>query len=918
MNPYVKEMDELLHYGIPRRSGRYPWGSGENPYQHSGDFLARVEQLKKDNYIYTDPETGEKFSGEVGIAKYMGLSTTQLRTQVSLAKSERRALLVATAKGLREKGYSLNEIAAEMGYKNDSSVRSLLDEKAAKNTDKAMATADLIREQIDKKGMIDVGAGVERELGITREKMNQALYILEREGYPVYGGGVPQVTNPGRQSNLKVICPPGTEHKDIFDYENIHSLMDYTSHDGGETFDKFQYPKSMDSKRLDICYAEDGGKEKDGLIELRRGVKDLSIGDSHYAQVRILVDGDRYLKGMAVYADDLPDGVDVRFNTNKHKGTPKEDVLKKIKDDPDNPFGALVKANGQSYYTDENGERQLSLINKCREEGDWSDWSDKLPSQFLSKQSFALARRQLGIAVDNKAAELKDISELTNPVVKKKLLESFADDCDSSAVHLQAAALPRQKYHVILPFPDMKDNEIFAPNYDNGETVALIRYPHGGTFEIPLLKVNNKQPDALRVLGNTPRDAVGINAKVAERLSGADFDGDTVMVIPCNSGRSDVKIKSTPILSGLSDFDPKERYPEHEGMTYMKYMKDGKEIDNTQIEMGKISNLITDMTLKGAKEGELARAVRHSMVVIDAGKHKLDYKQSEIDNGIASLKRKYQGEIGPDGKYHEGSSTLISRAKSEVSVVKRQGTPRVDPKTGSLVYKQADNAFYVDPRTGKDRVRTQPSTRMAETKDARSLISDYDTPMERVYADYANAMKEMGRQARLTMVATPNLQYSPSAKKTYQKEVAELTARLNMALKNAPRERQAQVMANSIVKAKKQDNPGMTSGELKKAGQMALVQARNAVGAKRSTIVVSNKEWEAIQSGAVSSNLLSSIMDHADMDSLRQLATPRSGKAVTAAKEARIKALAKSGYTAAEIARAVGVSVSTVGDYLNS
>ena len=918
MNPYVKEMDELIHRGMPRRSGRYPWGSGENPYQHSGDFLSRVEQLKKENYIYTDPETGEKYSGEVGIAKYMGLSTTQLRTQVSLAKSERRALLVATAKGLREKGYSLNEIAAEMGYKNDSSVRSLLNEEAAKNTDKAVATANLIREQINKKGMIDVGAGVERELGITREKMNQALYILEREGYPVYGGGVPQITNPGKQSNLKVICPPGTEHKDIFEYENIHSLKDYTSHDGGETFDKFQYPASMDSKRLEICYAEDGGKEKDGVIEIRRGAKDLSIGDSHYAQVRILVDGDRYLKGMAVYSDDLPDGVDVRFNTNKHKGTPKEDVLKKIKDDPDNPFGALVKANGQSYYTDENGERKLSLINKCREEGDWNDWSDKLPAQFLSKQSYALAKRQLKIAIDDKKAEFKDISELTNPVVKKKLLESFAEDCDSSAVHLQAAALPRQKYHVILPFPNMKDNEVFAPNYENGETVALIRYPHGGRFEIPILKVNNKQPDALRVLGNTPRDAVGINSNVAERLSGADFDGATVMVIPCNSDRSDVNIKNSPILTGLLGFDPKEKYPEHEGMVYMKYKKNGKEIDNTQIEMGKISNLITDMTLKGAEEEELARAVRHSMVVIDAGKHKLDYKQSEIDNGIASLKRKYQGGIGPDGKYHEGSSTLISRAKSEVSVVKRQGTPRIDPNTGSLVYKQADDAFYVDPRTGKEKVRTQPSTLMAETKDARTLISNYDTPMERVYADYANSMKDMAREARLSILATPNLEYSPSAKKTYQKEVAALTSRLNIALKNAPRERQAQVMANSIVKAKVQDNPSMTKSEIKKAGQMALVQARNAVGAKRNTIVISDKEWEAIQSGAVSSNLLSSIMDHADMDALRQLATPRSTKAISAAKEARIKSLAKYGYTAAEIARSVGVSASTVGEYLNS
>lgn len=600
MNPIVEEM--LMHYGMPRRSGRYPWGSGDNPYQHSGDFLSRVEELKKQGLSETE------------IAKSMGLTTTQYRTQKSLAKDERRALEVATAKGLREKGYSLNEIAEKMGYTNDSSIRSLLNENSEARMNQARKTAEFLKEQIDKKGMIDVGTGVERELGISKEKLNQALYILEMEGYPVYGGGVPQVTNPGKQTNIKVICPPGTEHKDIYNFENVHSVTDYVSHDGGDTFDTFVYPKSMDSSRLQIRYAEEGGVQKDGVVEIRRGVEDLSLGGSHYAQVRILVDDTRYIKGMAIYSDDLPDGVDVVFNTNKKLGTPKNDVLKKITDDPENPFGSLIKAGGQSYYIDANGQRQLSLINKRAEEGDWGEWSDHLPSQFLSKQSMTLIKKQLGLAAADKQAEYDEICSLTNPTVKKALLKSFADDCDSAAVHLQAAALPRQKYQVILPITTMKDNEVYAPNYKNGEQVALIRFPHGGTFEIPVLTVNNKQADARRILGNA-KDAVGINSKVAERLSGADFDGDTVMVIP-TGGK--VKITSTSPLRGLEGFDPKAEYgPDtYKGRT-VKAMK------NTQTEMGKISNLITDMTLKGATEDELARAVRHSMVVIDAEKHKL-------------------------------------------------------------------------------------------------------------------------------------------------------------------------------------------------------------------------------------------------------------------------------------------------------
>ena len=890
MNPIVEEM--LMHYGMPRRSGRYPWGSGDNPYQHSGDFLSRVEELKKQGLSETE------------IAKSMGLTTTQYRTQKSLAKDERRALEVATAKGLREKGYSLNEIAEKMGYTNDSSIRSLLNENSEARMNQARKTAEFLKEQIDKKGMIDVGTGVERELGISKEKLNQALYILEMEGYPVYGGGVPQVTNPGKQTNIKVICPPGTEHKDIYNFENVHSVTDYVSHDGGDTFDTFVYPKSMDSSRLQIRYAEEGGVQKDGVVEIRRGVEDLSLGGSHYAQVRILVDDTRYIKGMAIYSDDLPDGVDVVFNTNKKLGTSKSDVLKKITDDPENPFGSLIKAGGQSYYTDANGQRQLSLINKRAEEGDWGEWSDHLPSQFLSKQSMTLIKKQLGLAAADKQAEYDEICSLTNPTVKKALLKSFADDCDSAAVHLQAAALPRQKYQVILPITTMKDNEVYAPNYKNGEQVALIRFPHGGTFEIPVLTVNNKHPDAKRILGNA-KDAVGINSKVAERLSGADFDGDTVMVIP-TGGK--VKITATSPLRGLEGFDPKTEYgPDtYKGRTV-------KAMRNTQTEMGKISNLITDMTLKGATEDELARAVRHSMVVIDAEKHYLDYKQSEVDNGIASLKKKYQGTIDEDGKYHEGAATLISRAKSETSVLKRKGSPIINPDTGEQSYKEVYEE-YVD-KNGKTRVRTQASTKMAEIRDAYLLSSG--TPQEEAYAEYANTMKSLANQARKEMVSTGKIAYSASAKATYQEEVDSLSAKLNVALMNAPRERQAQVIANASVAAKKQDNPDMTNGEIKKANQQALTAARASVGARRETIKVTDKEWEAIQAGAISENKLTQIINNVDIDDLRQRATPRATTELSTAKVNKIASMNASGYSTAEIAEALGVSTSTVSKYLN-
>lgn len=900
-------IDEIMHYGMPRRSGRYPWGSGEDPYQRTGDFLSRVEELTKNGL------------SEKEIADSMGLTTTQFRTQKSLAKDERRKLEVDTAKALREKGYSLNEIAKQMGYNNDSSVRSLLNEKSETRMNKAKETADFLKKQVDSKGMIDVGAGVERELDISKEKLKEALYMLELEGYKVYGGGVPQATNPGKQTNLKVLCPPGTEHKEIFDYSKIHSIQDYTPDAVGDELSKgFVYPKSLDSSRIMVRYAEDGGVNKDGVIELRRGVEDLSLGNSHYAQVRILVDDKKYLKGMAVYADDMPPGVDVIFNTNKTKKVAKLDTMKTIKDDPDNPFGALIKEGGQSYYTGKDGKKHLSPINKTREEGDWNEWSDKLPSQFLSKQNKSLIDRQLGLAAADKQAEFDEIMTLTHPTVKKALLQSFADECDSAAVHLQAAALPGQKYQVILPLTTIRDKEVYAPNFQDGTQVALVRYPHGGTFEIPILTVNNKQKEGKKVIGHNAKDAVGINSKVAERLSGADFDGDTVMVIPITSK---TKITNKPPLKALEGFDPKAEYPEVKGMKYMKTDKS----DNTQTEMGKISNLITDMTLFGASDDEIARAVKHSMVVIDAAKHKLDYKKSEADNGIAALKKRYQGHVDEDGRYREGAGTIISRAKSEQSVVKRQGSPIIDPETGKQTWKVSDKATYektvVNKKTGevstKTITRMQKSSKMMEVDDAYELVSKYRNPKEIAYADYANKMKALANEARKVLVNTPDIQRSPEAAKVYKTEVDSLTAKANVALKNAPKERRAQVLANAIVQAKKQDNPDMSNKEVKKAGQQALDQMRKKVGAKREPIVITDKEWEAIQAGAISTNTLKTIMNNADMDRVRQLATPRNNKTLSQAKINHIAALSASGYTNAEIAKKLGVSTSTVLKYLS-
>lgn len=971
----VYDGDEFSHYGVKRRSGRYPWGSGKDPNQHAGDFISRVESLKKSGFTFTDAD-GKTYKGEVAIAKSMGLSTGEYRTNLRLAKAEQHEILATRARDLRDKGYSLRDIAKQMGYNNDSSVRALLKDDPDIKIREARGTADFLKKQVKEKGFIDVGAGVNLQLNISNEKLDQALLMLKMEGYEVYGGRVPQLTNPGKMTIINALCPPGTKHKEIFEPGAIHYINDKITRDDGKTFEnKFHYPKSMDSKRLQIRYAEDGGTQRDGLVEIRRGVPDLSLGKSRYSQVRILVDDNKYIKGMATYVDDLPPGVDVRFNTNKSKKVSKLDVLKDIDTaNPENPFGSLIKPTeqgGQYWYTDKNGKRQLGLINKRSDEGDWDKWSKKLSTQFLSKQSPTLAKTQMDLELKSKIDEFDRIMKVDNPTVKKQLLQSYADDCDSSSVHMKAAALPRQKYHVILPIPSLRDNEVYAPQYNNGEQLALIRFPHAGTFEIPILTVNNRHKESKKLLGNAI-DAVGINSKVAERLSGADFDGDTVLAIPTNSK---VKITNSRPLKGLEGFDPKMEYgtTEKNGRYYNSGGNEVKLMPKSRIgfEMGAVSNLITDMNLRGASEKELAKAVRHSMVVIDAYKHKLDYRKSAIDNDINTLKRIYQ-----DGG---GTSTLISSAKRQVSVDKRQGAPKVNMKgkswydpskpEGSLIYKKSDDLYYTpitrDKKSGKLKLKTtdgktilydeknpqekdkyepvkvvnnktgavsftnkdgsikykvetrkQRGVWLAEETDARKLISSDDTKMERLYADYSNALKNLANKARIARENTAGIRTNSEAKKKYAEQIDSLNEKIRKAELNRPRERQAQVMANAVVDSIIKDNPDLEKSEIKKIKQQELTKARKAVGAERYIIQVDDKEWEAIQNGAVTENVLKNILKYADMDVIRDKATPREAKQVNSFQINRMKSMASMGYTSAEIAKALGFSTSTVNQYI--
>jgi DNA-binding CsgD family transcriptional regulator len=876
----IPEDDYLAHYGILRRSGRYPWGSGGPEEASNRSFLGYVAQLQKQGLT------------EAEIAEGLGINTTQLRAAKSIARNEERQNNINTAQKYHDKGMSNVAIAEQMKIP-ESTVRTLLQPSAKDRADILQSTSVMLKGQVEKKKYIDIGSGVENHLGISQTKLATAVAILQEEGYKVHYLKVKQLGT-GKQTTLKVLTAPGVPYSEVSANRAKIGQVQSFSEDGGRSFIGIQKPLSVDSKRIKVRYAEDGGADSDGVIHVRPGVADINLGSARYAQVRIAVDGTHYLKGMAMYKDDLPEGVDLVFNTNKSDTGNKLDAMKAMKDDPENPFGAVVRQR-----VDPRSGKVTSAMNVVNEEGDWDRWSKTLSSQMLSKQSPTLAKQQLEMAFERKQREFDDIMTLTNPTVRQKLLEGYAESTDSAAVHLKAAALPRQRSNVILPINTLNEKEIYAPNFRDGERVVLVRYPHGGVFEIPELTVNNRHPQARRALGNA-RDAVGINSKVAERLSGADFDGDTVLVIPNNKRQ----IKTSPALEGLKGFDPQRSYPAYEGMKVMTAR-------TKAVQMGEVSNLIADMTIHGASHEELARAVRHSMVVIDAEKHKLNWQQSAIDNGIRNLKIKYQG--GP----RAGAATLISRAKSDLHVPERKLRPAaeggpIDRATGQKVFVQT-GATYTN-KNGRTVVRTTRTTKLAEAQDAHSLSSG--TTIEKVYADHANRLKALANKARLVAVNTKPNPYSPSAKKAYESQVESLRTKLNTAQKNRPLERKAQLLANAIVKAKQDANPDMEASDLKKIQGLALAEARARTGAGKQRIEITPQEWAAIQAGAISTNTLKQILTNADLERVKELATPRTKILMTSIKTSRAKSMLASGYTQAEIADALGVSLTTLKEAL--
>ncbi len=865
----------LKHYGVKRRSGRYPWGSG-------GDLIEITERL-----------AGKGLS-EKDIANGVGMTVQQLRNQKSLAKAELKEAQRINVTRQKEGGMSTSAISSETGLAT-STIRDLLKPAANLKYRIVKQISDKLRGIIDESRFVDIGTGVEAWLGVSDTKLNNAVTLLKNDGYKIYYLYQEQLgATGGKKTTIKVLGHPDSTYGELLANKPKIAIPEFFSDDGGVTWFEPSSINNFSSDKVLVKYANDGGALKDGLIEMRKGVPELNLGGKSYAQIRIGVDGTHYMKGMAIMRDDLPDGVDIIYNTSAKPTGNKLDAMKIQEVKGVSKFGSIVKPN---LYVDADGKEQFGVVNiiapgELAVEGTWATYRKNLSSQVLSKQSPRLAEQQLDIILRNAKSELDDISKLTDPTVRGHLLTEFSDKVDKAAIDLRAAALPRQTTNVLLPDPNLKDNEIYAPNYRNGESVVVLRYPHGGTFEIPTLTVNNKTSEYRKLIGVDASDAVAVNPKVAQKLSGADFDGDFVMVIPNKNN----EIRTTPSLKDLERFDPKNTYPKYPGMKVI-----GEE--QKQREMGNISNLVTDMTIKGASQDEIARAVRHSMVVIDSAKHELNYRQSAIDNGISALKERYQGSA------RSGAATLISRTKSEFRVLQRFDHYEIDPKTGKKIFTNTGKT-YINKKTGEEVSRMTVSKKGIE-KDAYDLSSG--TFIEKVYADHANSMKAVANEARLrTLNLTPR-PYSPTAKKTYANEVASLDAKYTAAVKARPVERKAQLLGAEIYKAKLAADPGMSRKDKQTWKGRSLVIAQTRLESKKPLIDITRKEWTAIEVGAISPTRLRNVLRNADMDRVRAYATPRAAKAgLSASKTSRALRLLSAGYTTAEISSALGVPVTQI------
>ena len=316
------EHNYILHTGVKRKSGRYPWGSGEHPYQDEPWFKGWGELRAQGK-------------SEKDIAEEFGMTLKEVRYRYSYGKDAEKAANIAHAQELRyTRQMSPKAIAEKMGV-SESTVNAWLKPSTEERVRETRDLADKLVESASKNKnikAIDVGKGVSNILGCNPTKLEAALTVLKDEGYLIVKKPVPNPSNIKKNTEMMFLYVPPKSWNGLSEEEKtkkafrdisvnldkIEPPCDVHIDENNKTSIGIEPPKSVSSSRVSVAYQS----PKDGLIEIRRGVPDLYMGETRYNQVRIAVDDTHYIKGVAVYSDKLPDGVDILVHSNKKEGVP--------------------------------------------------------------------------------------------------------------------------------------------------------------------------------------------------------------------------------------------------------------------------------------------------------------------------------------------------------------------------------------------------------------------------------------------------------------------------------------------------------------------------------------------------------------------------------------------------------------------
>ena len=193
--------EQISHIGMPRRSGRYPWGSG-------GEYTKAVNKMASQGFT------------EKEIAKALGISTTVLRNQKALAKAEEKEAMRLNVIRQKERGMSIAAIAREFKIPA-STVSDLLKPGANLKFQIINSISNVLRKIIGEKRFVDVGDGAEVFMEVSRPKLDNAITNLRNEGYKLYYLKQENLQAPGKVMTVKVLGAPDSTMGELWPLEQM-------------------------------------------------------------------------------------------------------------------------------------------------------------------------------------------------------------------------------------------------------------------------------------------------------------------------------------------------------------------------------------------------------------------------------------------------------------------------------------------------------------------------------------------------------------------------------------------------------------------------------------------------------------------------------------------------------------------------